>query len=76
MDIKYSKQAEKFLKRQDEFTRNRIIRAIHKLPAGDIKKLRNSEHYRLRVGSFRIIFDQNGNILYIIRIDNRGDVYK
>lgn len=39
-------------------------------------KLQGKSGYRLRVGNFRIIFDKNGNILYISRIENRGQVYK
>lgn len=76
MDIHYSKQAEKFLKKQDVNTRTRIRNAIHNLPAGDVKKLQGRNGYRLRVGNYRIIFDRDGNILYIERIDNRGQIYK
>ncbi len=76
MEIQYSKQAEKFLKKQDAYTRERIRNAIHNLPLGDVKKLRGRNGYRLRVGDYRVIFDKNGNILYIERIDNRGQVYK
>lgn len=76
MEIQYSKQAEKFLKRQDATTRNRIRTAIHNLPSGNVKKLQGRIGYRLRVGSYRVIFDINGNVLYIERIDNRGQIYK
>lgn len=76
MDIRYSKQAEKFLKRQDSVTRNRIRNAIHNLPSGDVKKLQGRNGYRLRVGNYRVIFDRDGNVLYIERIDNRGQIYK
>lgn len=76
MEISYSKQAEKFLKKQTKETRNRIRNAIHNLPLGDVKKLQGRSGYRLRVGNYRIIFDRNGNILYIERIDNRGQIYK
>lgn len=76
MEIQYSKQAEKFLKRQDKTTRDRIRNAIHNLPYGDVKKLQGRNSYRLRVGNYRIIFDKNGNILHIERIDNRGQIYK
>ena len=75
MVIKYSKQAEKFLSRQSKETAVRIIRAINVLPSGDVKKLKGMSSYRLRVGSFRIIFDKDGNVLYIIKIGNRGDIY-
>ncbi len=46
------------------------------LPYGDIKKLQGRGGYRLRVGDFRIIFDSDGNVILIIRIDSRGQIYK
>ena len=76
MIINYSKQAIKFLSKQDKPTRIRIIEAISQLPQGDVKKLQGQKHYRLRVGDYRVIFDKNGDILYIEKIDNRGQVYK
>lgn len=74
--ITYSKKAIKFLQKQSPETQKRIIDAIEKLPAGDIKKMQNRSGYRLRVGNFRVLFDQNGNIIDIIDIGNRGQVYK
>ncbi len=74
--IQYSKQAIKFLKKQDAPTKKRIVSAINNLPDGDVKKLQGEDKYRLRVGDFRIIFDRNGDILYIEKIGNRGQVYK
>lgn len=76
MEIQYSKQALKFLKKQDVPTRKRIIKAINLLPAGDVKALQGRNDYRLRVGDYRIIFDINGNILLIEAIGNRGQIYK
>ena len=38
MIINYSKQAIKFLGKQDKPTRIRIVEAISKLPQGDVKK--------------------------------------
>ena len=76
MDIQYSKQAIKFLKKQDKPSRKRIISAINLLPAGDVKLLQGRNGYRLRVGDYRVIFDIHGNILYIEKIGNRGQIYK
>ncbi|MBD5509063.1 MAG: type II toxin-antitoxin system RelE/ParE family toxin [Lachnospiraceae bacterium] len=76
MKINYSKQAIKFLSKQDRPTRIRIVEAINKLPQGDVKKLQGQKSYRLRVGDYRVIFDKNGDILYIKKIDNRGQIYK
>ena len=76
MDINYSKQAVKYLSKQDKIAQRRIIDAINKLPNGDVKKLQGRTGYRLRVGNYRIIFSFSENILYIEEIDNRGQIYK
>lgn len=76
MEIQYSKQAIKFLKKQDVIARKRIVNAINLLPAGDVKTLQGRNGYRLRVGDYRIIFDMDGNILLIEAIGNRGQIYK
>lgn len=77
MQINYSKQAIKFLKKQERTLQQRILKAINSLPTGDVKKLQGtSSKYRLRVGDIRVIFDKQGNILYIERINNRGEIYK
>ncbi|QNO17732.1 type II toxin-antitoxin system RelE family toxin [Caproicibacterium amylolyticum] len=76
MQIKFMKQPLKFINRQDVPTRKRLVAAINNLPNGDIKKLQGRDGYRLRVGNFRVIFDSNGQIVLIIRIDNRGQIYK
>lgn len=76
MEIQYSKQAVKFLKKQTAPVRNRIRGAIYSLPSEDVKKLRGRDGYRLRVGNYRVIFDKNGSILYIEKIDSRGQIYK
>ena len=76
MEIKYSKQASKFLDKQKEDTRQRIKSAIESLPKGDVKKLQGSNYYRLRVGPYRVIFDKLFNVIKVERIDNRGQVYK
>lgn len=76
MEINYSKQAIKFLKKQPQDVSKRIRHAIQLLPYGDVKKLQGRNGYRLRVGTYRVIFDRDGNVLYIENIDNRGQVYK
>lgn len=76
LEIIYSKKARKFLLSQDKSAQIRITYAIEKLPLGDVKKLKGLDGYRLRIGSFRVLFDRNGNIIDIIDIDNRGQIYK
>lgn len=76
LNIQYSKQSLKFLKKQDLPTRKRIINAINILPKGDVKKLQGEDGYRLRVGAYRILFDKDGNVIFITKIGNRGEIYK
>lgn len=76
MDIIYSRQAIKFLLKQPKFVRKRIVSAIETLPRGDVRKLSGMDGYRLRVGDFRVIFTRDGQIIEIIKIDNRGQVYR
>lgn len=76
MEIQYSKQAIKFLCKQDKATRIRIVNAINTMPSGDVKKLQGVPGYRLRFGDYRIIFDRKGDIIMIEKIDNRGQAYK
>lgn len=74
-EVKYSKQAIKFLNKQSKQIKNRIVNAINLLPLGDVKKLQGRDNYRLRVGDFRVIFDLEGNIILVTNIGNRGDIY-
>ena len=75
-EIQYSKQAIKFLNKQPLRIRQLIVQAIKQIPDGDIVKLQGRDGYRLRVGSYRVIFDRDGHIVFINKIGNRGDVYK
>ncbi|MEG0775316.1 type II toxin-antitoxin system RelE/ParE family toxin [Clostridium sp.] len=78
-EIKLSKKAEKFIRKQAIDTQKRILKGIIELPGGDVKKLKGiNEVYRLRVGDFRILFEKNDIELIIIVIDvgNRGEIYK
>lgn len=68
------------------YKKQRIKKAIEGLlqlpPQGDIKTLQgfSDNRKRLRVGKYRIVYlnCQNGEIeiLYIINVDSRGDIYK
>ena len=77
--IKYSKDAHKFLKKQDNGTQARIIKAIMKIPKDEIK-ITNVVNYpnllKIRVGDFRVIFDKDfAQIIDVEDIGNRGDIY-
>lgn len=77
--IELNKKAQKFIKSQPRNQQERILKAVSKLPDGDVKVLSgNSNAYRLRVGNYRVIYEINNDILLITIVDvgNRGQVYK
>ena len=77
MNPTYSNQADDFLNKQPTKKSERIKKAINNLPAGDVRKLKEIRNgYRLRVGNVRVLFEKDGNKIHVIKIDNRGDVYK
>ena len=86
MEIRYSRDALKFLSKLDKHSIERIRSAITDLtltpPQGDIKLMKgySDGRKRLRVGSWRIIYriseEKSVEILFVIDIGNRGDIYK
>ncbi|CZG44161.1 Uncharacterised protein [Legionella pneumophila] len=78
------KQAKKALQSVPQPDRTRITERIVLLgkdpddPILDIKKLKGEPYFRLRVGSWRIIFDRDDEvrIISIEKIKPRGGAYK
>lgn len=86
MKVEYTRKAKKFIESQDRPTKQRLKKAIEGLtetpPQGDIKLLQgySDGRKRLRVGKYRVIYNYlpggEIEILLIINIDSRGDIYK
>ena len=81
MKIELSKQASKVITKLDKPTKQRIKKALQKIPDGDIVVLQGStSSFRLRVGSWRIIFSyvtiDDEKAILVEKIDSRGGVYK
>jgi len=80
-EIIWSNSAIKELKKIDRLIAKRIYDAVGKLredPYRNIKKLTNSNYFRLRVGDYRVIMDINENQLRIlvIKVGHRKTIYK
>ena len=80
MKFLYSKTSIKYLQKLERGVVRKIIEAIEKLPLeGDINKLKGKKAkniFRLRIGKFRVIYSSEKEVIKIIKIDTRGDVYK
>jgi mRNA interferase RelE/StbE len=82
-EIKYSRQAVKFLKSHDKKFVLRILSRIEKLRdepiQHDSKKVEGYREklFRIRVGTYRILYevDHKDNLIGIVKIDKRKRVY-
>ena len=77
--IFYEKEALKELDKLEPSISRRIIKKIDEisenLSSCDIKKLKGSNDYRLRVGDYRIIFIFDRDIIKILKIGHRKNIY-
>jgi mRNA interferase RelE/StbE len=80
--IQIRRSAEKELEKISQKDRKRIIERILALendprPAG-VKKLSGEEKYRVRQGSYRILYEINDELITIavVRIAHRRDTYR
>lgn len=80
--LRFTRSAEKDLRRLDPPVRRRIFSGLDRLLAEDrsldVRRLTGSEHFRLRVGDWRVIFayDPETETLLVQRILPRGRAYE
>lgn len=77
--IVYSKAAVKVLTRMQPAQSKRIRSAIASYAAGepvDVRPLSGSAFVRIRVGRWRVIIDDDGTVILVLKVGARGDVYK
>jgi mRNA interferase RelE/StbE len=79
MIFQYSKTFEKQFSKYQPKLQKQIFDAIQKIPDGNIKKMIGNEVppiYRLRVSKYRVLFLMEDDIVKILKVDSRGDIYK
>jgi len=81
MQVKLSKQAEKYYLSQDRVSRQRIKKGLMGLeevpPIGDIVSIAGTSNtYRLRIGNFRVLFEVENDIIIVTKLHSRGQIYK
>jgi len=79
MKFQYSRTSVKYLHTLEKKMASKILNAVEDLPRkGDIRPLKGREIrniFRLRIGKYRIIYSVEKDLIKVIRIDTRGDVY-
>jgi mRNA interferase RelE/StbE len=79
--LRFTRSAQKDLRRLDPPVRTRVLTSIDSLieedRSLDVRRLTGSEHFRLRVGDWRVIFDldHEAHTLLVRHILPRGRAY-
>lgn len=78
MIITISPRAEKLLKKLPKFDQVAIAQKIRGLSAstGEEKLSGFSHIYRVRVGDYRIVYKRTNQLIYIIIIGHRREIYR
>ena len=79
-NIEWKEEAIKELKRLERNLSSRIYKKVESLRgnfnSADIKRLQNSNLFRLRIGDYRILFEINKEIITILKVGHRKNIYK
>jgi len=82
-NVRFTKTALKSIKKIRKEDQARIVKNIEELvespfTKANIKKLKDSSYFRLRVGDYRILFNRNDTteMIDIIDVLHRRDAYK
>jgi mRNA interferase RelE/StbE len=80
--LRFTRSAEKELRRLDPPIRSRVLAALDRLAVDDrsldVRRLTGSEHFRLRVGDWRVIFDydRDSQTVLVRHVLPRGRAYE
>ena len=77
--ITYTRTAIKALRDIPKKDREAIMDKMSSYAKGgiqDVKKLKNSDYYRLRHGNWRAIFSEDGTVINVLNVAKRGEAYR
>jgi len=80
MTVKILRRAEKQIRKLPKTVQMSIGQQLRELLAGGVhteKKLQKFENlYRLRVGSYRVVYEKREGDIYVLLAEHRKDVYQ
>ncbi len=79
-NIEWKEHALKEMEKFDESIVRRMIEKIEEMREDfslcDVKKMKNlDDHYRLRVGDYRLIFELKDSLVTILKVGHRQNIY-
>jgi mRNA interferase RelE/StbE len=78
--INWDERALSELRKLEGLVASRIYKRINQMRedifSGDVKRLKGTNDFRLRVGNFRVIFSVEKDTITIWKVGNRKNIYK
>lgn len=78
--IEWKEKAIENLEKLEPALSQRIFKKVEELSSDpfskDIKRLKGSDYFRLRVGDYRIIFSVERNLIIILKVGHRKNIYE
>lgn len=78
-NIEWKEHALRDLEKLESSIARRILKKVGELSENlfskDIKKLKGSDDFRLRVGDYRVIFSIDKNTIQILKVGHRKNIY-
>lgn len=78
-NIEWKEHALQNIKKLENSIARRIIKKVDELSENpfskDIKKLKGSDDFRLRIGDYRIIFSIEKDTIQILKVGHRKNIY-
>jgi mRNA interferase RelE/StbE len=79
-NVVWDPHAEKELEKLEFLTAKRIVQKVMKLEEDpfkeDVIRLKGSSDFRLRVGDYRVIFAIDGEVIMILKVGHRRNIYE
>lgn len=78
--IEWKEKAIENLEKLESAISQRIFKKVEELAdnpfSKDIKRLKGSDYFRLRVGDYRAIFSIEGDLITILKVGHRKNIYE
>ena len=78
--IEWKENALRNLEKLDKSVASRIVKNVEEMQEDplkkDVKKLKCSNLFRLRVGDYRVIFEIQNTILTVLKVGHRQQIYE
>lgn len=77
--IEWKEHALQNIEKLESSVSRRIVKKVEELSENpfskDIKKLKGSNDFRLRIGDYRVIFSIDNKIIQILKVGHRKNIY-